>query len=164
MTTIEDVILQSDAVGAPVRLEYVRGRLKVEASPARERGLHKSRRRLRPGDVSRALSRHSSQCSTSSLRLLPFLAPNAIMVPRASSNQASGRIENLLYPANLSILQAHLDTVRVVSRRRQNVLYDTNRPLARPLILFQDDGDAEPWADIFSVLAVHAENLRNTEC
>jgi Uma2 family endonuclease len=33
-TTIEDVILQTDAAGAPVRLEYVRGRLKVEASPA----------------------------------------------------------------------------------------------------------------------------------
>src|SRR5215831_13260692 len=33
-TTIEDVILQTDASGAPVRLEYVRGRLKVEASPA----------------------------------------------------------------------------------------------------------------------------------
>lgn len=33
-TTVEEVILQTDAVGAPVRLEYVRGRLKVEASPA----------------------------------------------------------------------------------------------------------------------------------
>ena len=33
-TSIEDVILQTDASGAPVRLEYVRGRLKVEASPA----------------------------------------------------------------------------------------------------------------------------------
>jgi len=33
-TTIEEVILQTDASGAPVRLEYVRGRLKVEASPA----------------------------------------------------------------------------------------------------------------------------------
>jgi len=33
-TTIEDLILQTDASGAPVRLEYVRGRLKVEASPA----------------------------------------------------------------------------------------------------------------------------------
>ena len=33
-TTIEDVILQTDAAGVPVRLEYVRGRLKVEASPA----------------------------------------------------------------------------------------------------------------------------------
>jgi Uma2 family endonuclease len=33
-TTIEDMILQTDAAGAPVRLEYVRGRLKVEASPA----------------------------------------------------------------------------------------------------------------------------------
>jgi Uma2 family endonuclease len=32
--TIEDMILQTDAAGAPVRLEYVRGRLKVEASPA----------------------------------------------------------------------------------------------------------------------------------
>src|SRR5206468_11551981 len=30
----EDLILQTDASGAPVRLEYVRGRLKVEASPA----------------------------------------------------------------------------------------------------------------------------------
>ena len=29
-----DIILQTDASGAPVRLEYVRGRLKVEASPA----------------------------------------------------------------------------------------------------------------------------------
>ena len=37
MTTtldIQDLILQTDASGAPVRLEYVRGRLKVEASPA----------------------------------------------------------------------------------------------------------------------------------
>ena len=33
-TTIEELILQTDAAGAPVRLEYVRGRLKVEASPA----------------------------------------------------------------------------------------------------------------------------------
>jgi Uma2 family endonuclease len=33
-TTTEDLILQTDASGAPVRLEYVRGRLKVEASPA----------------------------------------------------------------------------------------------------------------------------------
>jgi Uma2 family endonuclease len=33
-TTIEEMILQTDASGAPVRLEYVRGRLKVEASPA----------------------------------------------------------------------------------------------------------------------------------
>jgi Uma2 family endonuclease len=33
-TTTEDIILQTDASGAPVRLEYVRGRLKVEASPA----------------------------------------------------------------------------------------------------------------------------------
>lgn len=33
-TTTEDMILQTDASGAPVRLEYVRGRLKVEASPA----------------------------------------------------------------------------------------------------------------------------------
>lgn len=33
-TTVEDLILQTDASGAPVRLEYVRGRLKVEASPA----------------------------------------------------------------------------------------------------------------------------------
>lgn len=32
-TTIEEVILQTDATGALVRLEYVRGRLKVEASP-----------------------------------------------------------------------------------------------------------------------------------
>ena len=32
--TIEDVILQTDASGAPIRLEYVRGRFKVEASPA----------------------------------------------------------------------------------------------------------------------------------
>jgi Uma2 family endonuclease len=32
--TTEDLILQTDASGAPVRLEYVRGRLKVEASPA----------------------------------------------------------------------------------------------------------------------------------
>jgi hypothetical protein len=36
MTVIstEDVILQTDASGAPVRLEYVRGHLKLEASPA----------------------------------------------------------------------------------------------------------------------------------
>jgi Uma2 family endonuclease len=36
MTTTDtlDIILQTDAAGAPVRLEYVRGRLKVEASPA----------------------------------------------------------------------------------------------------------------------------------
>jgi Uma2 family endonuclease len=33
-TTVEEMILQTDASGAPVRLEYVRGRLKVEASPA----------------------------------------------------------------------------------------------------------------------------------
>ncbi len=33
-TSTEDLILQTDASGAPVRLEYVRGRLKVEASPA----------------------------------------------------------------------------------------------------------------------------------
>jgi Uma2 family endonuclease len=33
-TTIEDMILQTDASGAPVRLEYVRGRMKWEASPA----------------------------------------------------------------------------------------------------------------------------------
>lgn len=33
-TTIEDLIVQTDASGAPVRLEYVCGRLKVEASPA----------------------------------------------------------------------------------------------------------------------------------
>ena len=33
-TTIADVILQTDASGAPIRLEYVRGRFKVEASPA----------------------------------------------------------------------------------------------------------------------------------
>jgi Uma2 family endonuclease len=33
-TTAEEIILQTDASGAPVRLEYVRGRLKVEASPA----------------------------------------------------------------------------------------------------------------------------------
>jgi Uma2 family endonuclease len=33
-TSAEDLILQTDASGAPVRLEYVRGRLKVEASPA----------------------------------------------------------------------------------------------------------------------------------
>jgi Uma2 family endonuclease len=33
-TTTEDLILQTDASGAPIRLEYVRGRLKVEASPA----------------------------------------------------------------------------------------------------------------------------------
>src|SRR3954471_21747813 len=32
--TTEDLILQTAASGAPVRLEYVRGRLKVEASPA----------------------------------------------------------------------------------------------------------------------------------
>lgn len=32
--TTEDLILQTDASGAPIRLEYVRGRLKVEASPA----------------------------------------------------------------------------------------------------------------------------------
>lgn len=29
-----EIILQADASGAPYRLEYVRGRLKVEASPA----------------------------------------------------------------------------------------------------------------------------------
>ena len=34
IATMEDVILQTDALGAPIRLEYVRGRLKVEASPA----------------------------------------------------------------------------------------------------------------------------------
>lgn len=33
-TTVEDMILQTDAAGAPVRLEYVRGRMKWEASPA----------------------------------------------------------------------------------------------------------------------------------
>lgn len=33
-TTIEDMILQTDASGAPVRLEYVRGAMKWEASPA----------------------------------------------------------------------------------------------------------------------------------
>lgn len=33
-TTIEDMILQTDAAGAPVRLEYVRGHMKWEASPA----------------------------------------------------------------------------------------------------------------------------------
>ncbi len=33
-TTTEELILQTDASGAPVRLEYVHGRLKVEASPA----------------------------------------------------------------------------------------------------------------------------------
>jgi len=32
--TVEDIILQTDAFGAPVRLEYVRGRTKWEASPA----------------------------------------------------------------------------------------------------------------------------------
>src|SRR5215212_3704241 len=34
ITTIEEMILQTDASGAPIRLEHVRGRLKVEASPA----------------------------------------------------------------------------------------------------------------------------------
>jgi Uma2 family endonuclease len=34
ITSIEDVILQTDASGAPVRLEYVRGHMKWEASPA----------------------------------------------------------------------------------------------------------------------------------
>lgn len=33
ISTAEDVILQTDASGAPIRLEYVRSRLKVEASP-----------------------------------------------------------------------------------------------------------------------------------
>lgn len=33
-TTTEDIILQTDASGAPVRLEYVRGHMKWEASPA----------------------------------------------------------------------------------------------------------------------------------
>lgn len=32
--SIEDLILQTEAVGAPVRLEYVRGELRWEASPA----------------------------------------------------------------------------------------------------------------------------------
>lgn len=34
ISSIEDMILQTDASGAPVRLEYVRGRTKWEASPA----------------------------------------------------------------------------------------------------------------------------------
>lgn len=33
-TTVEELILRTDASGAPVRLEYVRGRLKAEASPS----------------------------------------------------------------------------------------------------------------------------------
>jgi hypothetical protein len=43
-TTIEELILQTDAAGAPVRLEYVRGHLKWEASPASRH--HKALRRI----------------------------------------------------------------------------------------------------------------------
>ncbi len=34
MLTVDDMILQIDASGAPVRFEYVRGRMKWEMSPS----------------------------------------------------------------------------------------------------------------------------------
>jgi hypothetical protein len=49
-TTIEELILQTDAVGAPVRLEYVRGHLKWEASPAsrHQKTLRRIERAIQP--------------------------------------------------------------------------------------------------------------------
>lgn len=47
---IEQLILQTDASGAPVRLEYVRGRQKWEASPAsrHQKALQRIERSIRP--------------------------------------------------------------------------------------------------------------------
>ena len=49
-TTIEEMILQTDAAGAPVRLEYVRGHLKWEASPAsrHQKALRRIERAIAP--------------------------------------------------------------------------------------------------------------------
>jgi len=49
-TTIEDVILQTDASGAPVRLEFVRGHMKWEASPAsrHQKTVRRIERTIRP--------------------------------------------------------------------------------------------------------------------
>lgn len=59
--TIEAIILQVDASGAPVRLEYVRGRTKWEASPASRHQITIDRIRasLRPTDAGSACGCHS---------------------------------------------------------------------------------------------------------
>ena len=55
-TTIEEMILQTDAVGAPVRLEYVRGHLKWEASPAsrHQKALRQIERAIAPSTSPRS--------------------------------------------------------------------------------------------------------------
>lgn len=63
-TTPEALILQTDASGAPVRLEYVRGRLKVEASPASR---HQKTAKVIEASL-RPISGLSDGCTCSSLQ------------------------------------------------------------------------------------------------
>jgi Uma2 family endonuclease len=74
-TTTEDLILQTDASGAPVRLEYVRGRLKVEASPA---SLHQKTAKAIEASL-RPIAGHAGGCACYSLQdvLIRFGDPDS---------------------------------------------------------------------------------------
>jgi Uma2 family endonuclease len=74
-TTIEDVILQTDASGAPVRLEYVRGRLKVETSPASRHQMAVDR--IRASLVSTASSSAGCGCFSLADTLIRFPDPDS---------------------------------------------------------------------------------------
>jgi hypothetical protein len=60
-----------------------------------------------------------------------------------------------MHTPDLPILEPHLDPVRMRSRRGQDVFHDTDRQLARPLILFQHDRHTQPWTYRFPAPAIH---------
>ena len=78
MTTtldIEELILQTDASGAPVRLEYVRGRMKWEASPASRH--QKTLRRIERSIVPAAGASEGCGCYTLAGVLIRFPDPDS---------------------------------------------------------------------------------------
>jgi hypothetical protein len=61
------------------------------------------------------------------------------------------RVQDLLHAADESVLQAHLNAVRVIDRRRQDIPHDPAREPSSGLILFEHDQNrhARPNAGAF---------------
>ena len=85
--------------------------------------------------------------------LLSLVSCLAICLPTADCLLALR--QHFLHPPDLSILQAHLDAVRMRSGRCQNIFHHADCALARALILLEHNRNSQAGTNIFAMLSVH---------
>ena len=87
--------------------------------------------------------------------------PRLTRFPRVHRLWKTGSADDLLYAPHDSIVEHHLDSVRMRRRLRENSLNDPFGQRSGSLVLLFDDAHFHSWLDARSVLAIHELLVRH---